>query len=56
LLSDIKGGTGTDGVCERGAEEDIWRPKRDEVKGGWIKLHMKELRDLYSSSSTVRLI
>jgi hypothetical protein len=26
-----------------------WR--RDEVTGGWRKLHIKELRDLYSSPS-----
>jgi hypothetical protein len=24
LVSDIKGGTQTEGVCEQGAEEDIW--------------------------------
>jgi hypothetical protein len=30
----------------------LWRifgPKRDEVTGGWRKLHNEELRDLYSS-------
>jgi hypothetical protein len=27
----------------------IFEPKRDEVTGGWRKLHNEELRDLYSS-------
>jgi hypothetical protein len=32
LVSDIKGETQTEGVCEQGAEENI-EPKRDEVTG-----------------------
>jgi hypothetical protein len=31
-------------------------PKRDEVTGGWRKLHNEELRDLYSSPSIIRII
>jgi hypothetical protein len=31
-------------------------PRRDEVTGGWRKLHNEELRDLYSSSSIIRII
>jgi hypothetical protein len=31
-------------------------PKRDEVRSGWRKLHNKELHDLYSSPSIVRMI
>jgi hypothetical protein len=31
-------------------------PKRDEVTGGWRKLHREELRDLYSSPSIIRMI
>jgi hypothetical protein len=31
-------------------------PKRDEVMGGWRKLHNGRLRDLYSSPSIVRMI
>jgi hypothetical protein len=31
-------------------------PKRDEVTGGWKKLHNEELHDLYSSPSIVRTI
>jgi hypothetical protein len=34
----------------------IFGPKRDEVTGEWRKLHNKELRDLYSSSSKIRII
>jgi hypothetical protein len=34
----------------------IFGPKRDEVTGPWRKLHNEELRDLYSSSSIIRLI
>jgi hypothetical protein len=31
-------------------------PKRDEGAGRWRKLHNKELRDLYSSPSIIRII
>jgi hypothetical protein len=31
-------------------------PKRDEVTGGWRKLHNEALRDLYSSPSIIRII
>jgi hypothetical protein len=31
-------------------------PKRDEVTGGWRKLHNEELRDLYSSPSIIRIM
>jgi hypothetical protein len=34
----------------------IFGPKRDEVTRGWRKLHNKELRDLNSSSSIIRMI
>jgi hypothetical protein len=34
----------------------IFGPKRDEVTGGWRKLHNEELHDLNSSPSTVRMI
>jgi hypothetical protein len=34
----------------------IFRPKRDEVMGGWRKLHNEELRNLYSSPSIIRMI
>jgi hypothetical protein len=31
-------------------------PKEDDLKGGWRRLHNKELCDLYSSSSIIRMI
>jgi hypothetical protein len=34
----------------------IFRPKRDEMTGGWRKLHNEELHDLYSSSSRIGII
>jgi hypothetical protein len=34
----------------------IFGPKRDEVMGGWKKLHYEELRDLYSLASIIRII
>jgi hypothetical protein len=34
----------------------IFGPKRDEVTGGWRKLHNKELHNLNSSPSTIRMI
>jgi hypothetical protein len=34
----------------------LFRPKRDEVIGGWRKLHNEELHGLYSPPSIVRVI
>jgi hypothetical protein len=34
----------------------IFGPKRDEVTGEWKKLHNEELKDLHSSTNTVRVI
>jgi hypothetical protein len=34
----------------------IFGPNRDEVMGEWRKLHNKELHDLYSSPSIIRII
>jgi hypothetical protein len=34
----------------------IFGPKREEVRGEWRKLHNRELNDLYSSPSIVRVI
>jgi hypothetical protein len=34
----------------------IFGPKRDEVTGGWRKLHNEALDNLYSSPSIIRMI
>jgi hypothetical protein len=34
----------------------IFGPKRDEVTGGWRKLHNEELHNLYSCPSIIRMI
>jgi hypothetical protein len=34
----------------------IFGPKRDEVTGGWRKLHNEELHNMYSSSNIIRII
>jgi hypothetical protein len=34
----------------------IFGPKRDEVTGGWRKLHKEDLHNLYSSPSIIRII
>jgi hypothetical protein len=44
------------GVFENRVLRRIFGPKRDEVTGEWRKLHNKELRDLYSSPSILRII
>jgi hypothetical protein len=43
-------------VFENKVLRRIFGPKRDEVTGGWRKLHNEELHDLYSSPSIVRII
>jgi hypothetical protein len=34
----------------------IFEPKKDDVTGGWRKLHNEELRNFYSSPSKIRMI
>jgi hypothetical protein len=34
----------------------IFEPKGNGVMGGWRKLHNEDLRDLYSSPCTIRII
>jgi hypothetical protein len=43
-------------VFENKVLRRIFGPKRDEVTGGWRKLHNEELCDLYSSPSIIRMI
>jgi hypothetical protein len=43
-------------VFENRVLRRIFGLKRDEVMGGWRKLHNEELRDLYSLPSVLRMI
>jgi hypothetical protein len=42
-------------VFENRVLRRIFGPKRDEIIGGWIKLHNEELHNLYSSPSIIRM-
>jgi hypothetical protein len=41
-------------VFEKRVLRRIFGPKRDEVTGGWRKLHNEELRDLCSSIRIIK--
>jgi hypothetical protein len=41
-------------VFENRVLRRIFGPKRDEVTGGWRKLHNEELHKLYSPPSIIR--
>jgi hypothetical protein len=43
-------------VFENRVLRRIFGPKRDEVTGGWRKLHNEELHNLYSSPSIIKMI
>jgi hypothetical protein len=43
-------------VFENRVLRRIFGPKRDDVMGGWRKLHNEELHSLYSSPSINRMI
>jgi hypothetical protein len=43
-------------VSENRVLRRIFGPKRDELTGGWRKLHNEELHNLYSSPSIIRMI
>jgi hypothetical protein len=43
-------------VFENRALRRIFGPNRDEVTGGWRKLHNEELHNLYSSPNIIRQI
>jgi hypothetical protein len=43
-------------VCENRVLRRVFVPKRDEVTGGWRKLHNEELLNLYSPPSIIRMI
>jgi hypothetical protein len=42
-------------VFEKRVLRRIFGPKRDGVTGGWRKLHIEELHNLYSSPSMIRM-
>jgi hypothetical protein len=43
-------------VFENRVLRRIFGPKRNEMIGGWRKLHNEELHNLYSSPSMIRII
>jgi hypothetical protein len=43
-------------VFEKWVLRKISGPKRDEVIGGWRKLHSEELHNLYCSPSIIRIV
>jgi hypothetical protein len=43
-------------VFENRVLRRIFGPKRDEVTGGWRKLHNEELHNIHSSSSIIKMI
>jgi hypothetical protein len=43
-------------VFENRVLRKIFEPKRDEITGGWRKLHNEELHNLYISPSIIRII
>jgi hypothetical protein len=42
-------------VFENRVLRRIFGPKRDDVTGGWRKLHNEELHNLYSSPSIIKM-
>jgi hypothetical protein len=43
-------------VFENRVLRRIFGPKKDKMTGGWRKLHIEELHNLYSSPSVIRMI
>jgi hypothetical protein len=43
-------------VFENRLLRKVFGPKRDEVTGGWRKLHSEDLHNLYASASIIRMI
>jgi hypothetical protein len=43
-------------VFENRVLKSIFEPKRDEVTGGWRKLHSEDLHNLYSSPNVIKII
>jgi hypothetical protein len=43
-------------VSENRVLRGIFGPKREEVAGGWRRLHNEELQNLYTSPDIIRVI
>jgi hypothetical protein len=43
-------------LLSKNIKRRIFGPKREEVAGGWRRLHNEELHNLYASPNTVRVI
>jgi hypothetical protein len=43
-------------VSQNTVLQKIFAPKREEVTGGWRKLHNEELHSLYSSLNIIKVI
>jgi hypothetical protein len=43
-------------VFEKTMLRGIFGPKRDEVTGGWRKLHNEKLHNVYSSPSIIKMV
>jgi hypothetical protein len=43
-------------VFEKRVLRRIFRPKREEVAGGWRRLHNEELHNLHTSPNDIRVI
>jgi hypothetical protein len=43
-------------VFENRVLRRVFSPKREEVVGGWKRLHNEELHNFYTSSNTIRVI
>jgi hypothetical protein len=43
------------GVFKNSVQRRVFEPKRNEVTGGWIKLHNEDLHNLYASPSIIRV-
>jgi hypothetical protein len=56
LVSHTEGGTKAVRVFYNRVLRRIFGPKSDEATGEWRRLHGKELNDLYSSPSIIRVI
>jgi hypothetical protein len=54
LVSNIKGATQTEVICEQGVQEDIWTEER--LTGGCRKLHNEKSHNLHPSPGIIRII